>query len=87
VRYQPDLVDRIWKRAARLGFADYFVDAAIDPIHDDHVSLLAAGIPTIDIIDFDYPWWHTTGDTPDKCSPQSLQRVGQLLLSLIVDPL
>ncbi len=33
-------------------------------------------IPTIDLIDFDYPPWHTMGDTPDKCSALSLAKVG-----------
>jgi hypothetical protein len=87
VRYEPDLVDAVWKRAAALGYGEIFVDFVTQPIHDDHLSLLSAGIPAIDIIDFDYPYWHTTADTPDKCSPQSLQRVGQLLLSLIVEPI
>ena len=35
---------------------------------DDHSPLNAIGIPTIDLIDFDYPWWHTAGDTMDKIS-------------------
>lgn len=87
VRYHPKLVDAVWKRAGELGFGDVFVDYVSGPIHDDHISLLTAGIPAIDIIDFDYQFWHTTADTPDKCSAESLQRVGQLLLSLIVEPI
>ena len=47
---------------------------------DDHVPLNAAGIPTLDIIDFDYPPWHTAGDTIDKISAQSLQTVGSVAL-------
>ena len=47
---------------------------------DDHVPLNASGIPTIDIIDFDYPWWHTADDTMDKISAQSLQIVGSVAL-------
>ena len=47
---------------------------------DDHVPLNAIGIPTIDIIDFDYPWWHTADDTIDKISAQSLQIVGSVAL-------
>jgi len=47
---------------------------------DDHVPLNAIGISTIDIIDFDYPWWHTAGDTIDKISAQSLQIVGSVAL-------
>ena len=47
---------------------------------DDHAPLNAIGIPTLDIIDFDYPPWHTAGDTMDKISPQSLQTVGSVAL-------
>ena len=47
---------------------------------DDHSPLNAVGIPTIDVIDFDYPWWHTAGDTIDKISPKSLQTVGSVAL-------
>jgi Iap family predicted aminopeptidase len=57
-----------------------------DPKHmlyDDHVNLIAAGIPSAVIIDFDYPYWHTLGDTPDKCSPQSLKAIGELLLKIV----
>jgi Zn-dependent M28 family amino/carboxypeptidase len=50
---------------------------------DDHVPLIEAGVPCIDIIDFDYPYWHTTEDTPDKCSAESLEMVGKLILALI----
>jgi hypothetical protein len=50
---------------------------------DDHLPLIQSGIPTIDIIDFDYPYWHTVEDTPDKCSAESLDVVGQLVLSVI----
>ena len=47
---------------------------------DDHVVLHEIGrIPCIDVIDFDYPPWHTEGDTPDKCSPLSLAKVGWVI--------
>jgi len=45
---------------------------------DDHTPLNAIGIPTIDVIDFDFPWWHTADDTIDKLSAQSLQIVGSV---------
>ncbi|MBZ0263856.1 M28 family peptidase [bacterium] len=54
-----------------------------DPVYDDHVNLIRAGIPTCNLIDFDYPYWHTVQDTPDKCSPESLKEVGDLLVGLI----
>lgn len=47
-------------------------------VTDDHTPLNAAGIPTIDVIDFDFPWWHTPEDTMDKLSAESLQTVGQV---------
>jgi Zn-dependent M28 family amino/carboxypeptidase len=52
-------------------------------VYDDHVPLLSAGIPVIDLIDFDYPPWHTTSDTPERCSPESLQKIGDLLSEIL----
>jgi hypothetical protein len=52
---------------------------------DDHVPLNAIGIPALDIIDFDFPWWHTAGDTMDKISAQSLQVVGSVALYYLVE--
>ncbi len=46
---------------------------------DDHLPFARRGIPTVDIIDFDYPYWHTVEDTADKASPESLERVGRTL--------
>lgn len=50
---------------------------------DDHVPLIERGIPSVDLIDFDYPAWHTTSDTPDKCSPESLGKIGALVLDIV----
>jgi Zn-dependent M28 family amino/carboxypeptidase len=52
---------------------------------DDHAPLNAIGVPTIDIIDFDYPWWHTADDTMDKISAESLQIVGSVALYYLVE--
>ena len=46
---------------------------------DDHTPFLRAGIPAVDIIDFTYPYWHTTADTADKVAPASLKAVGDTL--------
>ena len=54
-------------------------------IYDDHYPFLEAGYEAIDIIDMDYPYWHTIEDTPDKCSPKSLQSVGIVLTHLIYE--
>ncbi len=53
-------------------------------MNDDHIPLNEAGIPTIDVIDFeDYPYWHTPQDTPDKVSAASLEVVGTVMARLI----
>jgi hypothetical protein len=69
----------IFAAADALKLRDYFSYFDRDLI-DDHVPLNAIGIPTLDIIDFDFPWWHTEGDTIDKISAQSLQIVGSVAL-------
>jgi len=51
---------------------------------DDHTPFLEAGITAIDIIDFDYPYWHTVQDTPDKVSAESLQAVGETLRAWVI---
>jgi Zn-dependent M28 family amino/carboxypeptidase len=57
------------------------------PISDDHTSLMEAGIPSFLVIDFDYePWFNTTGDTLDKCDPQSLEAVGRTLTRYLTLP-
>jgi len=72
------LVKQIWNTAARLG-VDEFIPRARWVVMDDHIPLRNIGkIPTCDIIDApqDYPAWHTTMDTPQRCSPASLAKVG-----------
>jgi glutaminyl-peptide cyclotransferase len=69
----------IFAAAEALKLRRYFTYLGRDLL-DDHVPLTAIGIPTIDIIDFDFPWWHTADDTIDKISPQSLQIVGSVAL-------
>ena len=69
----------IFAAAEALKLRSYFTYLGRELI-DDHVPLNAIGIPTLDIIDFDYPWWHTADDTIDKVSAQSLQTVGSVAL-------
>ena len=66
----PALLQTVWKCAHDLGYGHYFTDAE-SPIEDDHTPFLARGVNALDVIDFDYPPWHTQGDTPDKCSAAS----------------
>lgn len=79
----PGLGARIWGLAAELGYGDYFVNSVKHSILDDHTPFARLGIPAVDIIDFDYPYWHTTADTLDKISPFSLERVGRVLEVLL----
>ncbi|MCS7224066.1 MAG: M28 family peptidase [Armatimonadetes bacterium] len=79
-QYAPQVVDSFLQAARRLGFQDRFYQPPTLPIIDDHLPLNEVGIPTANVIDFDYPYWHTLADTPDKCSPQTLRIVGQTTL-------
>lgn len=81
-RYAEIYVDLVWSRAESLGFS-CFKDSVKHFMYDDHIPLLGAGIPVIDLIDFDYPFWHTTSDTPDKCSPESLRKIGALICDIL----
>ncbi|MBN2356898.1 M28 family peptidase [candidate division KSB1 bacterium] len=82
IEYARPIVDQVWQTAEKLGI-DAFVPKPGYAVFDDHVPLLERGIPCIDIIDFDYPYWHTVSDTPDKCSPESLEKVGKVVLHVI----
>lgn len=72
----PSLTDAIWGTAAWLGYEEIFVNENKYSILDDHVPFIEAGIPSVDIIDFDYPYWHTLKDTADKVSANSLEIIG-----------
>ena len=78
----PSLTRMVFERAMALGLP------AFEPVRgqavlDDHVPFLQAGIPAVNLIDFDYPYWHTLEDTLDKCSRDSLDQVGTLVLHLL----
>jgi len=76
----PELTEEIWQAAAQRGHHEEFIPQLGYSILDDHTPFLEQGIRAIDIIDFDYPYWHTVDDTPDKVSAQSLYVVGDTLL-------
>ena len=84
LRQAPLVAERIWGAAARAG-SQAFVRECGPAIIDDHVPLLRKGIPCVDVIDFDYPYWHTLADTPDKCSAESLGQVGRAVLRAIAE--
>lgn len=85
VQAAPEVVDKVWSMAARMGYGEVFVPEVRHTIMDDHVPLIEAGIPCIDIIDFDYGPWHTLGDTIDRCSADSLKAVGEVVAAVIYE--
>lgn len=78
----PWLVDIVWEAAARIGHRARFPDS-LTTIDDDHIPFVRAGIPSVDIIDLDYPAWHTANDTLDAVSAGSLQIVGDVVLEAL----
>ena len=75
----PELVRSIWTTAQSLGYSSFENDPGPSLI-DDHIPFLQYGIPAVVIIDFDYPYWHTSEDRIDKVSADSLQQVGVTLV-------
>jgi len=76
------LTDLVWGTAARLGYAQIFVNEAT-PIEDDHLSFLKRGVPCVDVIDLQIPYWHTPQDTLDKISSKSLAVVGHVFVESV----
>ncbi len=81
----PKLVQEIWATAQRLK-VPAFKNQVGRAVLDDHLPLNNAGIPSIDIIDFDYPYWHTADDLPEHCSAASLDQVGRVLTAWLAQP-
>jgi Zn-dependent M28 family amino/carboxypeptidase len=82
----PALRSLVWQAAKEKGYGQYFLDQS-GAIEDDHVPFLKAGVPAVDLIDFDYgpknSFWHTDKDTLDKVSAHSLQVVGDVLMDVV----
>ncbi len=74
-----ELQRQLWAIAARLGYDKQFIAEPKWSMEDDHTPFLRRGIRAVDLIDFDYPYWHTTQDTLDKISGASLERVGRVV--------
>ena len=79
----PEVVNLVWETARRIGHGGTFIDSPRHTLIDDHLELQKAGIRAIDVVDFDYPSWHTPDDTIDKVSGASLQIVGDVAVALI----
>jgi peptidase M28-like protein len=77
------LWSRLRKAAARAGVGSYFPDAAGEGIYDDHTPFLRAGVPSIDLIDFDFPCFHKTCDNLSAVSEQSLDASGEAVAALL----
>lgn len=78
----PWLADIIWTAADRLGYGSAFVDE-VTRVEDDHVPFVRAGVPAVDIIDIEYPQWHTAEDDLAHVSADSLKLVGDVVLAAL----
>jgi hypothetical protein len=85
VSQAPELFEKVWARG-RLLSPEIFTETPGSGILDDHVPLLKAGLPAVDLIDISYPAWHTTRDDLSGVSPLSLEGVGRVMLSLVYNP-
>jgi glutaminyl-peptide cyclotransferase len=92
----PWLEEVVYEAATRLGYQSHFFARTLPGVEDDHIPFMKRGVPSADLIDFDYGYndvfWHTTQDTIDKLSPKSLEIVGSTVLETIgildkMDPL
>ncbi len=85
MQFAPALVREVWAVARQVN-AKSFVNDVGREVLDDHLPLNDAGIPTIDLIDFDYPFWHKADDLPENCSAESLAEVGRVLTAWLALP-
>jgi Zn-dependent M28 family amino/carboxypeptidase len=91
VNYAGTYVELIWRTATKLGYGRYFVNQPAYPITDDHYYLnTLAGIPCVDIIDYKpnngtgfAEWWHTQQDDMRNINHQTLQAVGETVITTI----
>jgi hypothetical protein len=76
------LTDIIWAAAQKQQLTSYFRPERVQ-IEDDHLPFMEAGVPSVDVIDLEYPAWHTAADTLDAVSARSLQVVGDALVGAL----
>jgi glutaminyl-peptide cyclotransferase len=85
MRYAPELAESVWATAQRLHVHEFIAKPKHD-VQDDHLPLNEiAGIPSIDLIDFDYEFWHTRKDIPANCTGVSIAKVGHVLLEWMTE--
>lgn len=90
-RYAQQINNMVWETAAKTGYGNYFVDQQGGGITDDHIFINKDGIPCIDIIDQNsqgsnsgfFPQWHTTHDTMENISAETLKAVGQTVTQIV----
>jgi Zn-dependent M28 family amino/carboxypeptidase len=78
----PALNKLIWQTASDFGYRAFFINQKM-ATEDDHIPFVRAGVSAVDLIDFDYPPWHTDNDTMDKLSAQSMEIVGTVVYEVI----
>jgi hypothetical protein len=81
----PELVREVWSVARQIDAQSFRTDIGREVL-DDHLALNDAGIPAIDIIDFEYPYWHKADDLPENCSAESLTEVGRVVTAWLAQP-
>ncbi len=79
-------LEAMFRRAAELGLTAFRPEPG-RPVFDDHMPFVQRGLRAVDLIDFDFPQWHTVGDVPAVCDPRSLEQVGRLLADIVHRPL
>ena len=80
----PEVLDRIYSVAKRIN-SFQFNEKSKHTIQDDHIPFAKLGIPSVVLIDFDYPHWHKLSDTLDKCSSRSLSAVLSVLVRVLAE--
>jgi glutaminyl-peptide cyclotransferase len=79
------LWDRLREAAEQVGTESIFPAGGQTPVLDDHIPFLEQGVPSIDLIDFSYPYADTPEDTPDKLDRSVFDRVGETVAQLAID--
>jgi Zn-dependent M28 family amino/carboxypeptidase len=80
------LREEIWQIAAQLGYGENFIPQEKFSMLDDHIPFAKKGVKVVDLIDFDYPYWHTSQDTMDKISADSLEIIGNTIFQWLLIP-
>ena len=77
----PWLTGIVWATARKLGHSQFMDEETA--VEDDHIPFVKAGVPSLDIIDLDYPQWHTPQDTIDAIAARSIQIVGDVVVAAL----